>query len=198
MVQSKKNQNAGFWNYASNFTYTASGAVSSMQLGNGLWESTAFNSRLQPTQIALGTIQNGTDKLKLNFSYNTTTNNVANADNNGNVVSQTITVPTETRNNQTYNGFTATQNYSYDSLNRIKQATETVSGQSGINWQQTFTYDRFGNRNFDEANTTTLPKNCTNGSNQAIVCAGDVPIYNPTINTTTNKNQLNGYTFDSV
>ena len=63
IVQSKKNANQGFFNYAKNFIYTAAGAVSSMQLGNGKWESTTFNSRLQPTQIALGTIQNGTDKL---------------------------------------------------------------------------------------------------------------------------------------
>ena len=113
IVQSKKNQASGYWNYADNFTYTAAGAVSSMQLGNGRWESTRFNSRLQPTQIALGTIQSGTDKLKLNFDY-------GNTNNNGNVLSQTITVPTEIRNSTTYNGFTATQTYTYDSLNRIE------------------------------------------------------------------------------
>jgi YD repeat-containing protein len=62
IVQSKKNQAAGYWNYAKNFTYTSAGAVSSMQLGNGKWESTQFNSRLQPTQIALGTVQSGTDR----------------------------------------------------------------------------------------------------------------------------------------
>ncbi len=42
---------AGVWNYAQHFTYNAAGAVTAMQLGNGRWESTAFNSRLQPTQI---------------------------------------------------------------------------------------------------------------------------------------------------
>ncbi|MGI8641620.1 MAG: hypothetical protein ACR2MG_16950, partial [Pyrinomonadaceae bacterium] len=81
IVQSKKNANQGYFNYAKNFTYTSAGAVSSMQLGNGKWESTQFNSRLQPTQIALGTVQNGFDKLKLNFDYGATTNN-------GNVQSQ--------------------------------------------------------------------------------------------------------------
>ena len=45
---------AGVWNYAQHFTYNAAGAVTAMQLGNGRWESTVFNSRLQPTQIALG------------------------------------------------------------------------------------------------------------------------------------------------
>lgn len=80
-VQSKKNQTSGYWNYASHFTYLAAGAVSSMQLGKGRWESTVFNSRLQPTQIALGSTQNATDKLKLEFSYGTTNNN-------GNVLSR--------------------------------------------------------------------------------------------------------------
>jgi hypothetical protein len=42
MVQSKKNANAGYWNYAEDFTYNAAGAVTSMQLGNGKWESTIF------------------------------------------------------------------------------------------------------------------------------------------------------------
>ena len=69
IVQSSKNAASGYFNYAKNFTYTAAGAVSSMQLGNGRWESTVFNSRLQPTQIALGTVQSGTDKLKLDFNY---------------------------------------------------------------------------------------------------------------------------------
>ncbi len=47
-------QQAGLWNYAKNLTYNAAGAVTSMQLGNNRWESTHYNSRPQPTQIALG------------------------------------------------------------------------------------------------------------------------------------------------
>ncbi len=117
IIQSKKNQNAGYFNYAKSFTYTAAGAVTSMQLGNGKWESTQFNSRLQPTLIALGTVQNATDKLKLDFEYgtlNTGTGQVINGTNNGNVAKQTITVPTESRNSVTYNNFSATQYYVYD------------------------------------------------------------------------------------
>ncbi len=110
---------------AQNFTHTAAGAVSSMQLGNGRWESTVFNSRLQPTQIALGSVQNGTDKLKLNYDY-------GQANNNGNVLSQQITVPT-TGNAA---GFTATQTYAYDSLNRLKSAQEVIGG--GQSWKQSF------------------------------------------------------------
>ena len=34
--------------------YAPQGAVSIMKLGNGKWEHTNFNNRLQPTQIGLG------------------------------------------------------------------------------------------------------------------------------------------------
>ena len=133
----------GYFSYAKSFTYNASGAVTSMQLGNGRWESTTFNSRLQPTQIALGTVQNATDKLKLDYTYNTT----GNADNNGNVLSQKITVA---RSGQTDMVFD--QTYTYDSLNRLKMAEEKTG--TTTNWKQTFVFDRYGNRNFDRANTT--------------------------------------------
>ncbi len=68
MVQSKKNSDSGYWSYANSFTNSAAGAVTSMQLGNGHWESTTFNSRLQPTQIALGIVQDGDGLLKLRRS----------------------------------------------------------------------------------------------------------------------------------
>ncbi|MDQ3801733.1 MAG: RHS repeat-associated core domain-containing protein [Acidobacteriota bacterium] len=188
-VQSKKNQNSGFWSYASHFTYTATGQISSVQLGNGRWEHTQFNSRLQPVQIALGKVRNAADLLKLDYSYGTWENGMLNQEkNNGNVAQQIITVPTIGNNA----GFTATQTYTYDALNRIKQATETIPNQTG--WQQTFTYDRYGNRNFDEPNTTTLPQRCGAAPNPT-VCPND-PAFNPTINI--QNNRPNGYLFDNA
>ena len=144
-----------------------------MQLGNGKWESTRFNSRLQPTQIALGTVQSRTDKFRLDYSYGTTTNN-------GNVQSQTIAVPTVGSNQ----GFTATQSYTYDSLNRLKDAKEMIGTIEA--WKQTFVYDRYGNRNFDTTNdnTTTLPPGCP------------VNLCNPTVNPANNR--VNGYSFDNT
>jgi YD repeat-containing protein len=129
MVESKKNGNYGFWGYANSVTYNSAGAVTSMQLGNGKWESTKFNSLLQPTQIALGTVQNGIDGLKLNFDYG--------ANNNGDVISQTIS----------YQGLTDpfVQSYQYDSLDRLTEARETKGPQE--TWKQDFGYDRYGNRN---------------------------------------------------
>lgn len=197
IVQSKKNANYGYFNYAHHFTYTAAGAVSSIQLGNGRWESTLFNSRLQPTQIALGVTQNTTNLLDLDFSYGTTANN-------GNVLSQTINVPTV----GSYAGFTAVQTYTYDSLNRIKDATEnlTPSGGSSVNtWKQTFQYDRYGNRSFDEGSsggnylTTSLTRGCsTSGYNPNGICDKKKvnPVFASTNRIAQNQDGTNDYLFD--
>jgi RHS repeat-associated protein len=171
-VQSKKNASDYFRTYANDFVYAAAGAVLSLKLGNGRFENTQYNSRLQPVQIGLGASASTQNLLKLNFDYGA-------GDNNGNVKSQTITVPTAGANQ----GFVATQSYTYDSLNRIKQATEIIASQ--IDWQQTFRYDRFGNKRFDTANnaTTTLIPNC-----QVAVCNPEIDVSN---------NRLIGYSFDA-
>ncbi len=190
-VKSRKNANSGYWAYADNFAYNAAGAVTSMQLGNGAWESTVFNSRLQPTQIALGTVQNGYEKLKLNFTYGSTGNN------NGNVQTQTITVPTVGAST----GFAAVQTYNYDSLNRLKDATESLTpngGSAAETWKQAFTFDRYGNRNFDETETTTLVKNCGTSPNLT-VCTADKKVLNPSVDTSNNQlSSSDNYDFDNV
>ena len=72
--------------YVSSSSYASHRAVSSLKLDNGLWEHTLFNSRLQPTQIGLGASSADSSALRLDYFYGTT-------DNNGNVKSQTISVP---------------------------------------------------------------------------------------------------------
>jgi len=130
-----------------------------MQLGNNLWETASFNARLQPIQVGVGLSNTDTSKLRLNYNYGTT-------DNNGNVMAQTITAP----------GLAPlTQSYTYDALNRLEMAHE----QGGASWRQGFVYDRYGNRNFDVAQTT-IP----------------LPLVNPTINPATNR--LQGYGFDAA
>jgi RHS repeat-associated protein len=125
--------------YASQFSYVAHGAVAAVQLGNGKWEHTMFNRRLQPTQIGLGTSTSDSSILRLDYGYGTTSNN-------GNVLTQTITAP----------GLTLTQCYGYDGLNRLLSAEErTGSNCTGPqHWKQAFSYDRYGNRNFDATITT--------------------------------------------
>ena len=184
-VHSQKSSTDIWRPYASNFVYTAAGAVSSMKLGNGRFENTAFNSRLQPTQIGLGSSATDQGLLKLNYDYGTTNNN-------GNILSQTITVPTV---GQTP-GFIAVQNYTYDSLNRLKSATENVDGNPTPSWQQTFTFDRYGNRSFNEASTTTLPKECTESGNP-VVCEAIRPIVNPSANAANNRLSSTGWQYDT-
>jgi len=181
IVQSKKNTGDFYRPYASNFTYNAAGAVTEMKLGNGRWESTQFNSRLQPIMIGLGSGPTSQNLLKLEYGYGT-------SDNNGNVISQTITV---NRTGQTPLVFE--QAYTYDSLNRITSATEMTDQTQ--NWKQAYTFDRYGNRNFDETQTTTIPKNCGTSPN-FVVCASDIPIVNPSVNA--NNNRLNGTTYDTA
>jgi len=167
-VESKKTSSAGFWRYADTFTYNAAGAVTSMQFGNGLWEKTAFNSRLQPTQIGLGTTTGTTGLLQLDYSYGSTQNN-------GNVQTQTITVPGIAH--------PFVQNYVYDPLNRLQSATETNN--SAQTWKQEFSYDRYGNRSFvtGTGHTDTLGS-CTT------MC-------NPSFDTSNNRINSTGYSFDS-
>ncbi|MEO8649244.1 MAG: RHS repeat-associated core domain-containing protein [Acidobacteriota bacterium] len=189
-VQSKKNANHGFFTYADSFAYNAAGAVTKMQLGNGLWETASYdNERLQVKQIGLGVTDSTQNLLKLEFDYEGANPSSSVADrNNGSMREQKITVPSVGSNP----GFTATQTYGYDSLNRIESATENltpIGGTSTQTWKQTFSIDRFGNRNFDTTNsgdTTTL------GSCAAAIC-------NPEINTSDNRlkeNQVGGSSVD--
>jgi RHS repeat-associated protein len=178
-VQSKKNSGTGFGTYAGSFAYNAAGTVTKMQLGNGKWETASYNERLQVTQIGLGSTDSTQDLLKLEFGYTTSTGG---NDNNGSMKSQKITVPTV----GSYTGFTATQTYTYDGLNRLYDATEQIS--SATSWKQTFDYDRYGNRKFNTTggNTTTIPGGCS-----AAIC-------NPTFDAGSNRfSSGQGYTYNA-
>jgi len=109
------------------------------------------------TEIGLGSSATDKSLLKLEYDYGT------NTENNGSLRSQKIS----------FSGLTQPfeQTYIYDDLNRLQSAEEKVS--TTTTWKQTFTYDRYGNRRFDAANTTTLT-----ASNN---------ITNPTIDTATNR-----------
>jgi RHS repeat-associated protein len=114
------------------FQYSAHGAVTAIKLGNigtSLWERTSFNSRVQPTQIQLGTSAAPSSLLQLDYTYGATAST-----NNGNIQTQMITI-----------GSTAMQQtYTYDPMNRLLTASETLSGQT--RWTQSYGYDRVGNR----------------------------------------------------
>lgn len=123
-----------------NVQYAPQGAVTQINLHKGLSETTAYNARLQPISIQLGSL------MTLGYGYNPTANN-------GNVASQTITSAL------TAGGMlTSQQAYGYDGANRLSSVTETV--QAGLpgsvtagNWAVNFGYDQYGN----QWSTTALP-----------------------------------------
>ena len=157
--------------YANAFSYNASGGVTSLRLGNGKWETAQYNNRLQITQIGLGNSSADVSLLKINYDYGNSTQN------NGSLREQKIN----------YTGLSSEikQTYTYDDLNRLKSSTETYNNGATQSWKETFNYDRFGNRTFDAANTTTL------GSCSTAVC-------NPTISTANNRFSTGqGYSYDA-
>lgn len=134
--------------YANSFRYNSSGAIESMRLGNGKWETAKYNERLQITQIGLGNSAADASLLNLEYGYGN------NQQNNGSLRTQKIS----------FNGLAQPfeQIYQYDDLNRLLSAEEKVNNQT--TWRQSFTYDRYGNRRFDANQTTTLAQsnNITN------------------------------------
>jgi RHS repeat-associated protein len=178
--------------YADSFTYAPHGGVAQMRLGNQLWEHTNFNDRFQPTEIGIGTGQTGTasvDRLKLGYAYGTT-------DNNGNVKSQTITVPTV----GAVTGTTLNQCYTYDEFNRLKIVEEKTGAtpcQGTTVWTQKFTYDQQGNRRFDTGTTIPVgfPNPAINGANNNRIDTGQGYVYDLAGNVT--QDPAHSYTFDA-
>ena len=143
-------------NVLSSATYTPHGALATGYIGRGgayLGNkiSNTYNSRLQPVQLS-DTTYTGTPILNLTYNFN-----VGNGD-NGNVV-------------QVINGKDGnrTQNFTYDSLNRIQSAYT-----AGPSWGETYTIDAWGNlysRSGVSGKNTYEPLNCaSNTKNQLNTC----------------------------
>jgi YD repeat-containing protein len=120
--------------YLSQAAYHEGGGLQQALLGNGRWEGWDYNTRMQPTQVKLGTTKGAADLLSLTFGYGPAANN------NGNILSQTIARPTA--------NFNSTETYTYDPLNRLKTG-------GGTGWAQTYVFDRYGNRAL--LGTSTIP-----------------------------------------
>ena len=85
---------------------------------------------MQPTQLAVA--HSSSSLLTPGFSPCASGTPTCTSGNNGNLQSQTITMP----------GLSLTQNYTYDHPNRLTNATET----GGTGWAQGYGYDVTGNR----------------------------------------------------
>jgi len=115
------------YNYLGSANYAPHGAPTNFALGNGLTETTAYNMRLQPTQMRAYNPSTSPDLLNMTYGFN------AGSADNGNVVSWSAT------GRQTFN-----RTYSYDRLNRlaIMSSPSDPTGCTGLSW----TYDAWGNR----------------------------------------------------
>jgi|HubBroStandDraft_1064217.scaffolds.fasta_scaffold05558_2 YD repeat-containing protein len=118
--------------YASSISYAAQGPISQFTLGNGLVEVRSYDTyRQQPIGATLGV--NATDSSRLGLAFNYCASGAYScATNNGNLQSQTIGL------------LGASQSYTYDSYNRLTQATEKTG--TTTNWLEAFNYDNYGNR----------------------------------------------------
>ncbi len=117
-------------------TYAAHGGLSQETLGYSGYSlhTISYNTRLLPSEIKLSTQGTRTSLVALDLVYNYGT-----TDNNGNV--QSVAYSSNAA------GISYTQNFGYDSLNRLSTATETWGGNPS--WSQTNGYDRYGNRWID-------------------------------------------------
>ncbi len=162
--------------------YAPHGAVSALKLGNGLWEHTVFNNRLQPTRMGVGALVDAPSLLRLDYTYGKEVDGTPDpSKNNGNVWSQEITAP----------GLESPlrQAYTYDEVDRLTLVKETKVTNGEETWKQGYTYmdrgggnARFGNRRVDAANTSQ----------------GLVPLYNPHISPSTNRIDDPGYVYDDA
>lgn len=151
---SSKTANSNYKSYASNFSYTPTGNVKAMMLGNGRWETAKLNSLLQLEQVGLGNSSADTSLWNINYEYGELNpdGSVNTNKNIGSVAKQTITLP-----NASF-----VQTYKYDALNRLKEAKEMTGTVTGTeNWKQTFDYDRYGNRTafYQKVGEDVLPIN---------------------------------------
>ena len=131
------------YNYLSSASYAPFGSPTTFALGNGATETSTYNKRLQPLNQQL---RNTTSTL-LNRSYSF---NDGSGHNNGNVISIADNLNSS-----------LTQNFSYDSLNRLY--TAQTAGTSGPDcWGQQFGYDAWGNLLTETPNVPGCPTNMLN------------------------------------
>lgn len=89
-------------------------------------------------------------------------------------------------------GFVTTQDYTYDDLNRLALVAEKQYGQTTPDWQQQFTYDRYGNRSMGTGSGQTFGRNTA----ETLGLIGPDPTVNPTNNRITPRSGEQ-YQFDA-
>ncbi|HEX9929489.1 MAG TPA: hypothetical protein VGB02_13205, partial [Pyrinomonadaceae bacterium] len=125
--------------YANNFQFE-NGLLKGMTLGNGTAESYKYNDRLQLESQSL--VKDNTVQQQLKYGYGEINPATGLLANNGkvskieNFVGGNVTTPFKQQEQQ----------FVYDSIGRLKQSIEKRGDTGAQVYQQTYSYDRFGNR----------------------------------------------------
>lgn len=136
--------------YASGLRYTAHGGLASMALGNGTNESVEYNSRLQVRTHTLTSPRSAvtqSEEVIQRYSYkygqvDQATGGVDEAKNAGQIgkveslIGGNLTAPAKQWE----------ERFSYDTIGRLTQASESRGDNNQLTWRNTYGYDRFGNR----------------------------------------------------
>jgi RHS repeat-associated protein len=178
--------------YARSISYAAAGQIKEERFGTAtaVFNKRVFNSRQQLTEIRASTTGGDTS-----WNRGKIVNDFGTTNNNGNVLSQWTYIPL---NEQNTSSTSWSQTYSYDALNRLKNTTELNSALQFL-WQQSYTYDRFGNRTIDLANTTQLTgvnsrlNASVSATTNRLYAPGETDANHPTINYDAAGNQTKDY-----
>ena len=139
--------------YSNEIIYSSFGSLAKEKFGTTtpIYNKLFYNVRAQLAEIRTSTSYTGPTDYDANRGgiinhYSAQCSGICSGsnmtDNNGNLKKQELIIPGESTNR--------VQEYAYDSLNRLTSATEKIS--TTTQWNQTFTYDRWGNRTITSAN----------------------------------------------
>jgi RHS repeat-associated protein len=147
--------------YSRGIQYAANGQLSQEQFGTAaaIYNKLHYNSRHQLAEI-LASTSGGDDtwnrgKILNQYSLQCSGFDCNATDNNGNLRKQVVYIPGKDQFTPTTSWY---QQYDYDDLNRLKVVHE-YTGNTSLDWQQEFVYDRWGNRTIHQTNTSSnIPK----------------------------------------
>ncbi|HEY8185434.1 MAG TPA: RHS repeat-associated core domain-containing protein [Pyrinomonadaceae bacterium] len=152
--------------YSAAIIYSSLGGITKEQFGTDtpLYNKSFYNSRGQLSEIRVGTTYTGPSDTSWNrgaiinhYSNNCwgmcggSNSTTSMTDNNGNLKKQEVYIPNNEQLPTT--GYkTWWQVYDYDNLNRLQRVHE-YTGNTQLDWQQEYVYDRYGNRTIHQTNT---------------------------------------------
>ncbi|MGH9874926.1 MAG: hypothetical protein ACRD9S_20925, partial [Pyrinomonadaceae bacterium] len=141
--------------YSRGISYSPFGLIAQEQFGTdtAIYNKLAYNSRGQLAEIKESTTPNDSSWNRGKFInwYSDLCGGAGcnNTNNNGNLRKQETLIP---NNEQNTSSTSWNEQYDYDSLNRLQRVHE-YTGNTALDWQQEYVYDRYGNRTIHQTNT---------------------------------------------